>query len=89
MRVPANYGEGTLTGAAPETGDVMLTYWTAPVISKTDETIRGIINTMMTQDQGYHWDTGTLAHWLPDRTTKPTSKSRQPSGPFLASKVSH
>ena len=51
MRVPANYGEGTLTGAAPETGDVMLTYWTAPVISKTDDTIRGIINTMMTQPQ--------------------------------------
>ena len=37
--------------AALETGDVMLTYWTAPVISKTDDTIRGIINTMMTQPQ--------------------------------------
>ena len=33
----------------------MLTYWTAPVISKTDETIRGIINTMMTQALGHHW----------------------------------
>ena len=35
----------------------MLTYWTAPVISKTDETIRGIINTMMTQALGHHWHT--------------------------------
>ena len=33
----------------------MLTYWTAPVISKTDETIRGIINTMMTQALLVQW----------------------------------
>ena len=44
-------GGGEDTALPLETGDVMLTYWTAPVISKTDDTIRGIINTMMTQPQ--------------------------------------